>query len=1015
MVESPVLDGRGSADVRDRLFALAPYYLDDWHPDADDAGAALVELFAEMAGGLTERVDRAPEKHRIAFYDALGFDREPPQAATVPVRFSIDPDAPENVAIATGTELEASTDDEPEAFRIGSTAAFEATPAALTHVFSVAPDTDEIFAHHDAIDGTDAATLFDGTDIQEHAFYLGHPDRFAVSGGSTIALELQTAHDPTDLAWAYYGESEEGEEGWHEFTGDALVREGDTLLLRPDGDVVETDVDERESAWLRASVPSSVPPANRFGFELDDVEIGGTSNAAEVDGLYANDVPQPTDGSAIYPFGSIPQQRDAFYVACAEAFTKPGADVTVTFDGRDDISATDDPRLSWEYFDGQAWQLLPGVDGDAAFHGDGDSASIQFEGPSDMSRTAVSGQDGVWIRARLVAGEYVDIVFEHDDSDEPTESRRTIEGSPPSFTDVSIEYAYEAADPPTQLVTKNGLAHSANLAERDGPLRPFVAVPDAVQTAYFGFDGPLTGGPIQLYLDLADQEYPDDFAPRIRWERLDPETGTWERVHTDDETDGFTRAGIVGFSFAEETVAADRFGTSRHWVRARVRGDAFGPAADDDEGASFVEAKLVAEQDIPLEPCTPFLATEPGGIEVRPAAPGVDGVYPNTGIAANVRIVDDEVLGSSDGTPNLELSVSRPPAIEIDVWVDESVALSTEQRAALEAEHPDDIAVELGADGDVRAAWVRWSAVTSLEGADETDRVYVLNRVEGTIAFGDGTRGRIPPAGHDNVRASYRTGGGEAGNVEPGAVADLPTAIPHVEEVANPIAATGGATAESTHAVLDRAPRELRDRNRAVTAPDYERIAMEAARELATVRCLRGMNREGEREPGWVTLLVVPDERIETPVPSVRLRQAVQRRVSDAAPIHLVARDRLIVRAPTYVSTGVSATVAAEDVPSLSALESTIEDRLVAFLHPLAGNAGEGWAFGELPTVSDVIAEIEGIEGVDHVPRLVLTYDGRETITTGESPPDVSPDVLVHSGTHELVLEPHTRRCAEVD
>ena len=1027
MAGPPEIDGRRRADLRDRVSSLAPYYLDEWDPDAEDVGTALVELFAEMAGGLTERVDQAPRKHQVAFYEALGFDRRPPQAATVPVQFSIDEDAPGNVPITGGTEVEAETDGDEEVFRIASEDAFEATPARLTDVFSVDPSDDSLFEHRGAIDGAGSSTLFTGTDVQENVLYVGHPERFSVSAGSTVVLEIRTTHDPTALDWEYYGESGDGDEGWHEVPPLAVRWDAPRLALTPDGPVLETEVDGRESSWIRGSIPPDERSTERYAFEFDRLLVGGEENEAKPDGLFANDVPQPTDGTEIYPFGSIPQQRDTFYLACTEAFAKPGADVTITFGGRDSIAPEDPPRLSWEYYDGRSWRLLPGVNGNDVFHredGEIDEASVEFTVPPDIDSTSVFGQDGVWIRVRLVGGEYVKVVYEHDDDDDPTESHRRVDGDPPSFDTVSITYEYAGSEAPTQLLAENGLEYTDDLVGTEGPHRPFEPLPDDTQTVYFGLDRRLTGGPLQLYVDVEDREYPDEFSPRVRWEhRVPAGTESWERLSSEDGTEGFTRPGIVSLSFADDTEASRRFGVERHWVRARVRGDAFEPEAAENEGQGRDEERERSSHDHTatataggsLEPCRSFLETDPGGIEVRPAAPRIDGVSLNTGVAANVTIVEDEVLGSSDGSPNLALAVSRPPAIEIEVWVDEMTALSSDQRERLGAERPEGLEIETTTTGDVRGVWVRWEAVESLEGADDSDRQYVLNRVDGTVSFGDGTAGRIPPAGRENVRASYRTGGGSAGNVEPGAVVDLSTAIPHVDAVTNPVEGSGGAAAESTAAVLDRAPRELRDRDRAVTAVDYERIAMDAARELAEVRCLRGMNRAGEHEPGWVTVLIVPDERRETPVPSVRLRETVHWRVSEAAPLHLVTRDRLVVRSPTYVSVDVEATVVVDGVRSLGALETAIEDRLTAFLHPLTGKGGDGWRFGELATIADVIAEIEGCEGVDHVPSLDLRYDGRETITKGETPPEVAPDVLVHSGTHELVVRQRTRPCVEGD
>jgi hypothetical protein len=57
-----------------------------------------------------------------------------------------------------------------------------------------------------------------------------------------------------------------------------------------------------------------------------------------------------------------------------------------------------------------------------------------------------------------------------------------------------------------------------------------------------------------------------------------------------------------------------------------------------------------------------------------------------------------------------------------------------------------------------------WTRVLTLRNAKPDDRVYTLNRDDGTITFGDGTHGRMPPVGA-TVSVSYRLGAGSAGNV----------------------------------------------------------------------------------------------------------------------------------------------------------------------------------------------------------------------------------------------------------
>ena len=58
--------------------------------------------------------------------------------------------------------------------------------------------------------------------------------------------------------------------------------------------------------------------------------------------------------------------------------------------------------------------------------------------------------------------------------------------------------------------------------------------------------------------------------------------------------------------------------------------------------------------------------------------------------------------------------------------------------------------------------WAMWTAVDDLDGLGPQAKVFVLNREEGELVFGDGKNGAVPPAGAGNVQATYRYGEGSA-------------------------------------------------------------------------------------------------------------------------------------------------------------------------------------------------------------------------------------------------------------
>lgn len=389
--------------------------------------------------------------------------------------------------------------------------------------------------------------------------------------------------------------------------------------------------------------------------------------------------------------------------------------------------------------------------------------------------------------------------------------------------------------------------------------------------------------------------------------------------------------------------------------------------------------------------------------------PVLRGVYINAGWADNVQTVTNETVGSSNGEPNHEFSFANRPVTNETVWIEELSTLSEDERDALKDEHPEWIEEHTDDSGEVTAFWVQWTRMEDFVGSGADDRHYVLDRIAGRITFGNGTQGRIPPHGEDNIRADYRTGGGVDGNVREGSVAALTSSLPFVESVTNPEPGAGGANAETKVETLQRASQTLRDRNRAVTRVDFERLAKAASRGLERVRCIPGMDRTGASRGGWVTVLLVPRSSARKPIPSPEVKARVEEQLHRYAPAPLTgpASGRIVVRGPSYIEATVDTDlVASDDVSSIAILEETATRRLEEFLHPLTGSqGGTGWSFGELPCISDFYALLEGIEGVDHVDRLEVTFRGRNrgySVTDDDRLPEVTEDTLVFSGIHEI-------------
>ncbi len=128
----------------------------------------------------------------------------------------------------------------------------------------------------------------------------------------------------------------------------------------------------------------------------------------------------------------------------------------------------------------------------------------------------------------------------------------------------------------------------------------------------------------------------------------------------------------------------------------------------------------------------------------------------------------------------------------------------------------------------VRVNDVLWHEADNLAFLGTSDRGFATSiEDDGTtnITFGDGIHGARIPTGTENVRAVYRSGIGEPGNVPAGQIGILPSPPLGVTAVNNPAPATGGADAESRDQARRNVPLAVQALDRLVSVKDYADFA----------------------------------------------------------------------------------------------------------------------------------------------------------------------------------------------
>jgi len=300
--------------------------------------------------------------------------------------------------------------------------------------------------------------------------------------------------------------------------------------------------------------------------------------------------------------------------------------------------------------------------------------------------------------------------------------------------------------------------------------------------------------------------------------------------------------------------------------------------------------------------------------------------------------------------------------------------------------------------------WHRWHRVEDFSRSGPADRVFIIDREQGEIAFGDGLSGRLPVLSDEagpNIRVQYQVGGGSAGNVGAGSKWDTGAL-----DARNIVAATGGQEAETVEEASQRAAAELRQHNRAITADDHVNVTVTTPG-IAVQRAHAAVGLHPQQKcpvPGATTIFVVPaapreetdDAYIENafigaPQPDPGSLAVVRRRLDQARLI----TSELFVAGPRYRNVTLKVDIDSEAV-NQQAANQRVKDHLRKFVDPLTGGEQrDGWPFGEPLRPSALLREAQLALGEDGVVTAVTVF------LDGQAPDSTCADVPI--GPHDLV------------
>lgn len=481
---------------------------------------------------------------------------------------------------------------------------------------------------------------------------------------------------------------------------------------------------------------------------------------------------------------------------------------------------------------------------------------------------------------------------------------------------------------------------------------------------YLGYQGNLAAHTLHLTIDCQIQGIGvDPRDPPLAWDYFDGNLQTWRPMRLElDTTGGLNRRGevIVTIPTTSRPVELDRRRAT--WIRCRV-----------------VEPRP-RQRGYTVSPRVLALHTQSIGGAV---------------IASHCETISHEQLGRSDGTPAQTCTLGAHPILPRRVG--ETLEVETDEAGVFEP----------------------WQEVADFAASGAADRHFVCDSVSGEVRFGPSVRmpngdevqyGAVPRQGSALRFTHYRIGGGIVGNLGAETLTALKTSIPYVAAVTNVEPATGGTEAESLEAALLRGPRLLRSSPRAVTAADFERLAVEATPDVVRAHCEYARLPE-DGQAGRVRLVVVPRmTTTEGVVPPEQLAlsddvlRAVQRYLDERRMLTV----RLSLEAPHYVAVAIYAVIYVQPGVDQAAMQATAEQALYRFIHPTVGGPeASGWPFGRALFASDIFGLLSHIDRVEYVGTVQFATMGADDTMQPVTSDAVRPPALalLCSGPHRVSVQ----------
>lgn len=945
----------------------AEAYTPEWNPDEQcpDAGLAVANIFLEQMGENVKKYNELLERYHWNYIEMLRLSLSPPKPAKAIVMVGLMGNGIAGLLLKEGTKFTADKGEETVIFQ--STAPVYVTESKIDTIimkdgrenwklvagrFNI-PQIGEMGVKEYAVQTIEKFPAFQVKQSQlERKLVIWHSYAFQ-GAGDRIFLRCQAGErlfqylqkGSLRLQYIASGNEKDFEQYTVSDTGISFTIPEENVT----GILIKAEQDMEQDVTI----------GNLF--------IGGEGYRKTADYVY-NDI-KDCDVACFEPFGDSITVFAHCNIGCNSYFSKKGSVITMEFQvtygenmvgqrikrqeplkvikrrryeyGEEIIADAYVEQVVFEYDTGRGYRTLHLLEDCTDIFADGIDGykKISFICPEEWEETEESAYTGRSIRIRVLKSEhcYLQPCVHHY----------------PIIKNLNISYTYDTAEvQPEQVELIEGLSRrrmNQNLKQDSGVL-VFRGSENSNRTRmYIGFDKALRGGPVSIWVRMEDRVFVKNSHSLFYYYGA----GEWKRLKVIDKTDDFTHSGIILFYPPKDMEPSEEWGEPRYYIC--IEGE--------DNGGMI--------RDIAFN-----------GIETE-----------------NIHTGEEEDYYIQYPESYMVFQIDCEKLSTADVWVNEVQELTREEMLVWSEKSPEEVRIEYDYIGRITAFYVKWEEVDSLEMTDRS-RVYVLDRRNGKLCFGDGVRHKIPRNTTDTAfkLVPYYCDGGE-GNVEAGSIHDTISNILYVDKIENPIPAFGGSILESRSQMMDRGTGMISSHGRFISREDYIRAVMGYSDMIHHAKCVM--------DKGEIDIVLLLKDYKKGSGSFHRLKNELKDYLLKRSDMTITPQHMHIME-PVFTDIHITMWVKGTGAFDGFSLSARFRERLEKYLDSITGKNGSGWKIGELPKQSQLLMEINAMRENCIVQKILITAEyvdksGRHECSLEELSEQLY--AVIRSGRHKVYIE----------